>query len=560
MSIGQSRPLRPSRFVGKPIGVLVVSLLLFLPTQVKAGQQIVTLVTRSDRWGQKVTVDYVLETPDDKTVGSALLIIPGGNGVINPRLRESGSVAYETRSSFFKLIPDFLSKGIAIAIPNAPSDAGNGLSYKDRRHWHHMEDLGKVFKDLRNRLPGARIFAAASGSGAASALSFAEVERTLGGVVLIGMDSSEKYAHSQSRLKVPVLALHHIEDGCGSSPFIEAREIAEKASFTFVGLSGGGPDQDPDLCSTLCAHGLVGLEKTVVGLIVDWIEKGSVEAQPMAQDAKRFLNEEVIRVPMKTGSKELILQTTVFRPDGPGPFPLIIISHGVNTDMARSGEISSRMRYTMQSRVFVKWGFVVAIPMRRGYGGSEGGVNMLLTAIDKFGLEDAKDIQATIDFMAQQPYVDADQVVLVGESGGGLASLAYGSLGKTNIKGIINFAGGLRTFSPRWEFNMNDAFKEYARTTNVESIWFYAENDRTFPANLAQAVYKEYQKNGGHATLFTPPPFKKDGHSLFSDPSGIEIWRERTRTFFKQIGIGVIEMGTDDGPAPLSFSLKEPNR
>jgi dienelactone hydrolase len=529
------------RFVRTPIGLLAMAFLWLSVIQADAGQQIVSLVTRSDSWGQKVIVDYVLETPEDASVGSILLIIPGGDGVISPSVKEGGIVTYATRSSFFKLVPALLSKGIAVAIPDVPSDAKNGLSYKGRRDRHHIEDLGKVVKDLRKRFPVAKIFVAGSGSGAVSALSFGESERTLSGVVLIGMDSNEVYVHDAPRLKMPVLALHHIEDGCGSSPFIEAKEVAEKASFTFVTLVGGGPDREPDLCSLPTAHGLLGLEECAGGLIAHWIERGSIDEQPVPRDTRRFLNEQVIRVPMKSGSSEFTLQTTIFKPDGPGPFPLIVLSHGVNTDMGRAGEMKTRARFTAQSRLFVEWGCVVAVPMRRGYGSSEGRVNMSLSSIDSFGLEDAKDIQATIDFMTRQPYVDANQVVLVGQSGGGLASLAYGSLGRADIRGIVNFAGGLRTWSPRWEFDMADAFKTYAKTTKVESIWFYSENDRTFPADVARAAYREYQKNGGHAVLFISPAFKTDGHFLFSDPSGIEVWREQTRTFLKQIGIKIID-------------------
>ena len=529
------------RFGRKRIGLLAIALLWASVIQADAGQQIVNLVTRSDSWGQKVTVDYVLETPEDASVGSILLVIPGGNGVISPSVKEDGIVKYATKSSFFRLVPDLLRKGIAVAIPDVPSDARNGLSYKGRRSRYHMEDLGKVMRDLRRRFPVAKIFAAGSGAGAVSALSFGESERALSGVVLIGMDSNEVYVHDAPRLKMPVLALHHIEDGCGSSPFIEAREIAEKASFSFVILFGGGPDRESDPCSVLTAHGFLGLEDSAGSLIADWIERGSVEERPVPQDTKRFLNEEVIRVPMKSASEEFTLQTTIFKPDGPGPFPLIVLSHGVNTDMGRSGEMKTRARFTAQSRLFVEWGCVVAVPMRRGYGSSEGLANMSFSEIDSFGLEDAKDIKATIDFMTRQPYVDANQVVLVGQSGGGLASLAYGSLGRADIRGIVNFAGGLRTLSPRWDFNLADAFKTYAKTTKVESIWFYSENDRTFPADVARAAYAAYQKNGGHAVLFIFPAFKTDGHFLFSDPSGIEIWREQTRTFLKRIGVKIID-------------------
>ena len=169
--------------------------------------------------------------------------------------------------------------------------------------------------------------------------------------------------------------------------------------------------------------------------------------------------------------------------------------------------------------------------MRRGYGRSGGTPNGFMST-DAFGLEDAKEIQATIDFMSQQPYVDEKQMVLVGQSGGGLASLAYGSLGKANPKGIINFAGGLKkSRMPRWPFMMAEAFASYAKTTRVPSVWFYAANDSFFLPDVARMAYEAYQKEHGQAKLFALPAFKKDGHYLFSDPSGIEIWRGEALSF-----------------------------
>ena len=75
---------------------------------------------------------------------------------------------------------------------------------------------------------------------------------------------------------------------------------------------------------------------------------------------------------------EIKLQTTIYKPDGPGPFPLMIISHGVPFEKVLESEIKSRHRYCQQSKEFVNRGFVVAIPMRRGYGKSGGQKNLCL--------------------------------------------------------------------------------------------------------------------------------------------------------------------------------------
>jgi dienelactone hydrolase len=213
-----------------------------------------------------------------------------------------------------------------------------------------------------------------------------------------------------------------------------------------------------------------------------------------------------------------------------------IISHGVPFEKVLESEVKARNRFCLQSEEFVKRGFVVAIPMRRGYGKSGGQKNLPTVNIAAFGLEDARDIQATIDFMSRESYVDGKRIVLVGQSGGGLASLAYGSLGNPDVKGIINFAGGLKRDRAMWEMDMAHAFGNYAKTTRIPSLWFYTENDSFFSPTTARAAYEQYQASGGQARLLALPPFKKDGHGLFSDFSGRSIWVGEVDKFLSQIG------------------------
>ena len=140
--------------------------------------------------------------------------------------------------------------------------------------------------------------------------------------------------------------------------------------------------------------------------------------------------------------------------------------------------------------------------------------------------------------MSKEPYVDGKRIVLVGQSGGGLASLAYGSLGNPDVKGIINFAGGLkRTSVAMWENDMAHAFGNYAKTTKTPSLWFYTENDSYFSPATARAAYGQYQKNGGKARFLALPPFKKDGHGLFYDFSGRSIWIGEVDKFLVEIGL-----------------------
>ena len=85
------------------------------------------------------------------------------------------------------------------------------------------------------------------------------------------------------------------------------------------------------------------------------------------------LNEEVLSIPMKvteaTGERHIFLEATLFRPEGAGPFPLVVLSHGTPRELDHQG---GRQRFEAQSWAFVNMGLAVVIPMRRGYGRYQG--------------------------------------------------------------------------------------------------------------------------------------------------------------------------------------------
>ena len=77
------------------------------------------------------------------------------------------------------------------------------------------------------------------------------------------------------------------------------------------------------------------------------------------------LNERLLHIPMTvsrpSGVQRLTLEATLYRPDGPGPFPLVILSHGTARDPRQ--RVGTRLRYDAQSWEFVSMGFAVVIPV-----------------------------------------------------------------------------------------------------------------------------------------------------------------------------------------------------
>ena len=232
----------------------------------------------------------------------------------------------------------------------------------------------------------------------------------------------------------------------------------------------------------------------------------------------------------------------LYKPAGNGPFPLIVINHGSPRSADHRKEYSAR--YPAQSEAFVKLGFVVVNPLRRGYGKSEGNwsegyYDCVNPTYFDAGLESARDIAQTIAYMKTQPFVDPKRIVVVGQSAGGFGALALASTGPEGLLGVINFAGGRGSIAPEEVCapdKLVEAFGRYARSTTVPSLWFYAENDRFFSPALAHRFLEAYRHFGRTVDFEVMPSFGSDGHALFSTDAAVPLWLPKVNQFLLQVG------------------------
>jgi dienelactone hydrolase len=257
------------------------------------------------------------------------------------------------------------------------------------------------------------------------------------------------------------------------------------------------------------------------------------------------LNETVIRIPMTIprpgGVQRLHLEATLYRPPGPGPFPLVVLSHGTSRNPRQ--RLGGRLRYDAQSWEFVSMGFAVVIPMRRGFGESEGDYAEGDGLCDharfyEAGLESARDLRVTVAHVAALPGIDPQRLVLVGHSSGGFASLILASQGLPGVRGVINFAGGRgskvsQNCSPD---KLIEACGLAGRTTRVPTLWVYAQNDSYFPPRLAREMSAAFRQAGGQAELAMLPPFGEEGHYLFTDVRGLIRWTPVVNRFLNDLG------------------------
>ncbi len=253
------------------------------------------------------------------------------------------------------------------------------------------------------------------------------------------------------------------------------------------------------------------------------------------------------------------LATYIHKPDNfdsSKRYPVVIISHGTAVDGYT--RTHARFNYAYASEYFLKKGFIVVVPMRRGYAGSDGA-----SIADHIGScrspdysssarEASRDIAAVVRYVKGLPYADGRSILLAGISSGGFASLAAASLNIDGVIGAISFAGGQggasRTEYPGHACNEQSLVKIMGGfgKSKVPTLWIYSENDTFFRPELAQAMFAEFVRNGGVGRLVIAPPF---GHALLSRMDGIDIWAPYCDEYLHKLRAQSVKMahgGTSD--------------
>jgi dienelactone hydrolase len=260
------------------------------------------------------------------------------------------------------------------------------------------------------------------------------------------------------------------------------------------------------------------------------------------------LNEQVVMVPGVSGNDSVQLETTIFKPPGSGPFPILVMNHG---KALGDPHMQPRDRFIVISREFVKHGYAVVIPMRKGFARSSGTYTEKACDMAANAQTQAEDLQSVLNYIGSQRWADKNRVVVAGQSYGGLATMAFGTRGFPGVKGLINFAGGLKIHggSCQWQNSLVSAFAEFGKNTMVPSLWFYGENDSHFGPDLARRMHGAYTQSGGNAQLVAFGQFKRDAHGMSSSWDGIKIWWPETKRFLQAIGMPTEPvLALDDDP------------
>jgi dienelactone hydrolase len=233
----------------------------------------------------------------------------------------------------------------------------------------------------------------------------------------------------------------------------------------------------------------------------------------------------------------------VARPVGDGPFPLVIMNHGVSlkpTDRS----FFPLVEFRAAAQWFARRGYLVVAPVGTGYGAvaidipERGIYGPFFNKVGKCsnpnfrtaGLSIAQADLWIIDYMAAEKRIIPKDVIVVGQSAGGWGSIALSSVNPPSVKAIIVFAGG-RGGRVDGKPNNNCApdklvatTADFGSTSRVPMLWIYIENDTYFGPAISKRMHDAFTAAGGHAEYHLMPPFGNEGHIFIDSPDSIPIW------------------------------------
>lgn len=233
----------------------------------------------------------------------------------------------------------------------------------------------------------------------------------------------------------------------------------------------------------------------------------------------------------------------LIRPIGGGPFPLVVMNHGVSLD-ATGRSYFPIIEFRDAALWFARQGYVVVAPVRPGYGATaieipeRGLFGVFFSSVGKCsdaefreaGLAVASIDKWVIDYMSTQSFIKRNEIIIVGQSGGGWGAIALGSQNPEPVRAIIGFAAG-RGGRLNGKPNNNcapdqlvDAVAEFGRTARVPMLWIYTSNDSYFGPDLSKRMAEAFRATGGNVEYHLLSDFGEDGHFFINSADAVQLW------------------------------------
>ena len=242
------------------------------------------------------------------------------------------------------------------------------------------------------------------------------------------------------------------------------------------------------------------------------------------------------------------LHAVLWRPQGRGPFPAILLNHGsgrTREDLEHLGPYEQNAEKL--GPVFARHGYLFLYLFRRGVGlSSDQGANavdLMNSESAAHGLEARNALQlqlldnremgdalSALKFLRALPYVDAKDVALVGHSFGGSLTVLIAER-EPNLRAVVVFSGAGYSFdrSPELRARLLAAVDHIAAPV----FFIHAEND--YSLSSGKVLDARRQQIGKPHRLKIYPPIGHtvdDGHDFLH--LGVNIWEPDVFAFLDE--------------------------
>ena len=255
-----------------PFATVVITLLSLVQAHAQTTQKVVDIPTRPS-----VTLRVIVLSPPEPK--ATVVLFAGGHGGL--RVFSGGSMAWGEGNFLIRTRQMFADQGLMVVVIDAPSDRQFSPYLDDfRQKPEHAADIKAVIAWLRQsaQIP---VWLIGTSRGTQS-VGFVATELSgsdapdgivLSSTILTDDKGRPVPGMALDKIRVPVLVVHHEQDGCRLCSFLEVPKLMAKLvnapRSKVLAFNGGVSQGDP--CGAFSHHGFNGLESEVVRQTAAWM-------------------------------------------------------------------------------------------------------------------------------------------------------------------------------------------------------------------------------------------------------------------------------------------------
>jgi len=201
--------------------------------------------------------------------------------------------------------------------------------------------------------------------------------------------------------------------------------------------------------------------------------------------------------------------------------------------------------YARQAEVFVKLGYVVAIPHLTGVYNDGVEVPTYDVRMEPDLVADtapfAVEVLATVADLSTAQGPSSVNHVVIGEGFGSLVATRYAALRAPGCKALVLVSAGFgakrSNMSPMEDMRGSEAaFRQLGGKVVVPSLWLYAADNKRISEAAAKQLFNAYASENSTARLVMLPAIAIDGDLLFSKAEPEATWAEPVSAYLHSIG------------------------